>query len=71
MQIAATMSHPARCRARRRNGLAVFQIEADTVGLIEALKVAGLLDPSKEDDRAAIKQALQRAIEIFVLENTL
>ena len=61
----------ARFRDRRRSGLAVLPVEVDQVNLVEALKVAGLLDPSKEEDREAIKAALTRAVEIFVMENSL
>ena len=59
------------CRARRKAGLAVFQIEADEVALADALVTAGLLSLDKVDDRKAVSAALRHAVEIFVRSNSL
>ena len=59
-----------RCVERRKAGLAVYQIEVDHVGLVEALKTANLLHPDNEDDPEAVGRALNLAVHIFVLDNT-
>ena len=53
-------------RQRRRDGLAVFKIEASVFELADALVGAGWLQEWDCDNRAAIEAALDRAIQHLV-----
>jgi hypothetical protein len=50
-------------------GRSIFAIEADSAAVSEALARAGFIDPF-EEDHEAIRQALQRAVEIWLIEET-
>ena len=55
-------------RARERNGKIVLRIEADEVGLTEALITAKLLDPLVDHDRAAVEAAAARMLELIIAD---
>ena len=59
-------SRQRQLRKRRRDGLAVFKIEANAFELADALVVAGWLAQWDCDDRTAIEAALDRAIQHLV-----
>jgi hypothetical protein len=56
-----------RRRERERAGKILITVEAPEVELIEALKLAGFLDPNRADDPVAIQAALQRVVELWAV----
>lgn len=56
-------------RARRNAGRAMFNVEADEVGIARALVRMELLAQADEDNRAAVEKALERFLEIVVMEH--
>jgi hypothetical protein len=60
----AAAQRQARRRQRRRNGRVLLVVEADEVALIEALIAAQLLDPLQADDKAALKVATERLLQL-------
>jgi hypothetical protein len=56
-------------RQRKRNGDIQLTITVNEVDLVEALRHAGFIDPF-EEDHEKIRQALQRAVEIWLIEET-
>ena len=56
---------------RRRSGRCVLAIEVDPVALADALVADLLLDPNNADNKAAITKALERMIELYLLEKDL
>jgi len=59
-------SRQRQLRQRRRDGLAVFKIEASVFELADRLVDAGWLAEWDADDRTAIEAALDRAIQHLV-----
>jgi len=59
-------SRQRQLRQRRRDGLAVFKIEASVFELSDALVGAGWLAQWDADNHAAIQAALDRAIQHLV-----
>ena len=49
-------------RARQAKGYVVLKVEVDEVALAETLVLAGLLDPTRVDDRACLEAALSALI---------
>jgi hypothetical protein len=69
------LSHPAArkaarytaaWRAREKAGRCLLTLEVDEAELVVALVDAGLLDFSAADDRAALTEATQRALALYL-----
>src|SRR5262245_50271183 len=58
--------YTAAWRARERAGRCLLKIEVDEAQLVVALVDAGLLDPRIADDRAALTEAAQRALALYL-----
>jgi hypothetical protein len=56
-------------RERKRNGEIQLTITCNEVGLIEALTHAGFIS-AFEDDPETIRQALERAVQVWISEET-
>jgi hypothetical protein len=66
------MSSAARTREwyrRRRAGKAIFALELDEVGVERLVERAGLLQPLEADDHAVVERALERLVEMILLED--
>jgi len=64
MQTTVSTERVRDCRARRRQGRAIFQIEADAVQLTEALVAEGLLEP--DHSHVEVCAALQRVVATWI-----
>jgi len=56
-----------KARARRRNGVAVLQIEVAIGPLADQLVEAGLLGAWDSEDRDAIKRAVERVLDALIV----
>jgi hypothetical protein len=52
-----------RCRARRRQGLAVLRIEANEFRLIDALLAAGRISEAESQRRGLVEKATAKLLE--------
>ena len=68
MQTLATMSRPARCRARRKAGLQVLSVVCDEFAVQDFLVASRFLKPSDPEDRVAVQRALAELIDKLVKE---
>src|SRR5262245_17299725 len=58
--------YTAAWRAREKAGRCLLTLEVDEAELVVALVDAGLLDPRIADDRAALTEAAQRALALYL-----
>ena len=58
--------YTAAWRAREKAGRCLLTLEVDEAELVVALVDAGLLDPRIADDRAALTEATQRALALYL-----
>ena len=58
------------CRARRRAGKRVYQLELDTDELCEELIINGYLQETDRGNHAAVARALGRAVEFVIFGKT-
>ena len=61
-RVVTAAERQARYRQRQRAGRVVLRIDVDLVDTTEMLAEAGYLDPSEEEDHAAVALALSRLI---------
>lgn len=61
----------SRAYQRRRSGVVVLSVEVRETALADALVADLLLDPNNADNKAAITKALERMIELYVVEKDL
>jgi hypothetical protein len=68
MHMAQTVSTPRSrlARQRRRSGTRIFQIEINEEDLIVELIANDYLAETKRDNRNAVNQALQRAVDFLI-----
>jgi hypothetical protein len=53
------------CRRRQRTGRALLKVEVNVVSLCDLLVAAGFLEQWNDQDRRAIEQALETAIDVW------